>query len=83
MRHPAAPDLFVWLAGEYDERSIAFKTGADETGRYKLPIRGRSPHRSAMLTISFSETHPGMSREGAEKVAAFVGGVIEEVALLD
>lgn len=78
VRHPAAPHLFVWLAGDYDARSMSFSTTADEHGGLTLPSRWKD---AAMLTVSFTDVHPGMSREQAERLAAFVGGTIEEVSL--
>ena len=78
VRHPAKPDLFVWLAGDYDSRSMSFATSADAEGRLTLPTRGKG---SALLSVSFTDTHPGMGREAAERLAAFIGGTIEEVRL--
>ena len=70
VRHPAAPDLFVWVAGER-ERNGLFRT--------PLSRCTSSLGASAELTILFSETHPGFSKEEAERIAAFVGGTVEEV----
>lgn len=77
VRHPAAPGLFVWLAGDYDARTTSFLTGVDAEGRTTLPTRGKG---SALLSVSFRDTHPGMSRDAAERLAAFVGGTVEAVA---
>lgn len=71
VRHPAAPDLFVWMAGDYNPESAAYFRPLN---RWPAPIG-----EVATLTIKFSSTHPGMSEEAARELAAFVGGTVEEV----
>lgn len=72
VRHPAAPDLFVWLAGTKTE------DGSFERGLVRYP----SFHGTgATLTVVFSELHSGYPKKEAEALAKFVGGTVEKINL--